>query len=51
MIVRELSISFLQAIGFRNKALEWIVKFVMIQVKQLNFICLFSSEYRYKAKI
>jgi len=32
-IVRELSISFLQACGGRNKALEWIVKFVMIQAK------------------
>jgi len=29
-IVRELSFSFLQARGGRNKALEWIVKFVVI---------------------
>jgi len=27
MIVRELSISFLQSCGSRNKTLEWIVKF------------------------
>jgi len=36
MIVRKLSISFLQACGSRIEALEWIVKFVMIQAKQLN---------------
>jgi len=32
-IDEELSISFLQARGSRNKAWEWIVKIVMIQVK------------------
>jgi len=32
-IVRELSVSFLQARGGGNKALKWIVKFVMIQAK------------------
>jgi len=32
-IVRELSISFLQARNGRNKVLEWIVKFVIIQTK------------------
>jgi len=36
--VRELSISFLQPRGDRNKALEWIVNFVMIQAKLPNFI-------------
>jgi len=32
-IVRELTIAFFQACGGRNEALEWIVKFVMIQAK------------------
>jgi len=32
-IVREFSISFLQARSGINNALEWIVKFVMIQAK------------------
>jgi len=32
-IVRELSISLLIACSSSNKALEWIMKFVMIQVK------------------
>jgi len=32
-IVRKLSISYLQARGGRNKAFEWIVKIVIIQMK------------------
>jgi len=32
-IVRELFILFLQACSSRNKASEWIVKFVLIQAK------------------
>jgi len=51
-VVRELSISFLQARGGRNKVLEWIVKFITTQAKELIFMFfLLSSEYRYKAKI